>query len=58
MKKKIAAPPEPRDSQISFKIPTSTKLALESAAREDKRSISSMAMVILEAWLKAKGFLK
>jgi hypothetical protein len=58
MKKKTAAAPEPRDAQISFKIPASTKEALESAAREDKRSISTMAMVILEAWLKEKGFLK
>jgi hypothetical protein len=34
------------------------KRALESAARADKRSISSMAMVILEAWLKANRYLK
>jgi hypothetical protein len=34
------------------------KRALESAARADKRSISSMAMVILEAGLKENGFLK
>jgi hypothetical protein len=58
MKKKTAAAPKPRDAQVSFKISASTKLALESAAREDKRSISSMAMVILEGWLKEKGFMK
>jgi hypothetical protein len=49
---------EARDAQISFKIPNSTKRALDAAARQDKRSISSMAMVILEAWLKERGFLK
>jgi uncharacterized protein (DUF1778 family) len=58
MKKKTVAPPEARDAQISFKIPNSTKRALDAAARQDKRSISSMAMVILEAWLKERGFLK
>jgi hypothetical protein len=58
MKKKTLVPPEPRDAQVSFKIPTSTKLALEAAAREDKRSLSSMAMVILETWLREKRFLK
>jgi hypothetical protein len=58
MKKKTVKLPEPRDAQISFKIPSSTKLALESAARQDKRSLSAMAMVILEAWLKERGFLK
>jgi hypothetical protein len=58
VKKKAVHPPEPRDAQISFKIPASMKRALESAARADKRSVSSMALVILEAWLKEKGFLK
>jgi hypothetical protein len=58
MKKKAVKPPEVRDTQISFKIPASTKAALESAARKDKRSVSSMTMVILEAWLKERSFLK
>jgi hypothetical protein len=58
VKRKVAPPPEARDAQISFKIPASMKRALESATRADKRSISSMAMVILEAGLKEKGFLK
>jgi hypothetical protein len=58
MKKKTVVSPEPRDAQVSFKIPASTKLALETAARGDKRSLSSMAMVILETWLKEKGFMK
>jgi hypothetical protein len=58
MAKKAIAPPEARDAQISFKIPSATKRALEQAARADRRSTSAMAMVILEAWLKERGYLK
>jgi hypothetical protein len=34
------------------------KEALERAAKEDRRTATSLTMKILEDWLKAKGFLK
>jgi hypothetical protein len=34
------------------------KDALERAAKEDRRTATSLTMKILEAWLKEKGFLK
>jgi hypothetical protein len=55
MKKKGLAQPPRRDAQISFKIPTATKDALTEAARKDKRSVSALAMVILEEWLEQHG---
>jgi uncharacterized protein (DUF1778 family) len=58
MNKKTQPVAEARDAQVSFKVPTSTKRALERAAASDRRSVSTMAMVILETWLKEKGFLK
>jgi hypothetical protein len=49
MAKKEIALPEMRDAH---------KRALEQAALADRRSASAMAMIILEQWLKEKGFLK
>ena len=42
---------------ISFRLPAETKAALEKAAREDARSVSSMLEKLVSDFLKEKGYL-
>jgi predicted HicB family RNase H-like nuclease len=57
--KKIAVPKkEPRAMPMSFRITHSLKTALESAAAAERRSVSQLIELELEAAMKAKGFLK
>jgi len=45
-------------SPVSFRLPAAKKAALEKAAVDDTRSVSSMIEKILTDWLKANGYLK
>ena len=61
--KKTAAE-RPGDVSKGATVPTTMrfdpviKAALERAAKEDRRSASSLTMKILEDWLRENGFLK
>lgn len=43
---------------LSFRFPPDKKAALEKAAADDSRSLSSMIEKILTDWLKKGGYLK
>lgn len=45
-------------SPVSFRLPAVKKAALEKAAADDTRSVSSMIEKVLTDWLKANGYLK
>jgi hypothetical protein len=58
-------PPKPKPrkrvlkgSPLGFRVPDEVKQALEQAALDDDRSVSSVATKILTDGLKAKGYLK
>lgn len=42
---------------ISFRLEFETKQALEKAAKEDSRSVSSLLDKLVSDWLKEKGYL-
>jgi len=42
---------------ISFRLPEETKLALEKAAKDDSRSVSSLLEKLVSEWLKEQGYL-
>lgn len=46
-----------KGAPIGFRIDPEIKAALESAASDDDRSLSSLVTIILRDWLKAKGYL-
>jgi hypothetical protein len=46
-----------KSSPLSFRIYNDTKEALEKAAKDDERSISSMVEKILREYLREKGYL-
>jgi hypothetical protein len=46
-----------REAPISFRIEQSLKNALEEAAKDDMRSVSSMVEKILTMYLRDKGYL-
>lgn len=46
-----------KSAALGFRIPDEMKAALEKAAQEDERSVSSLATIILRDWLQAKGYL-
>ncbi len=46
-----------RSAPISFRIEPELKEALERAAKEDMRSVSSMVEKVLTTWLREKGYL-
>lgn len=48
----------PRGLPISFRLPEEAKLALEEAAREHSRSLSSLMSKVLTDWLKENGHMK
>lgn len=43
---------------VSFRLPPAKKAALEKAASDDTRSVSSMIEKVLTDYLKASGYLK
>ena len=43
---------------LGVRVQPETKAALEKAAKDDMRSISSLIEKILVEWLRAKGYLK
>lgn len=47
-----------KTTPLGVRVQSETKAALEAAAREDMRSVSSLIEKILVDWLKAKGHLK
>lgn len=47
-----------REAPISFRIEQALKNALEQAAKDDMRSVSSMVEKILTTYLRDKGYLK
>ena len=48
---------ERRSSPLGLRITPSLKSALETAAKDDRRSVASMAEMILENWLREQGYL-
>ncbi|MEH3108975.1 MAG: ribbon-helix-helix protein, CopG family [Agrobacterium cavarae] len=42
---------------VSFRLPTDIKEALEKAAKDDVRSVSSLMEKIVTNWLKDQGYL-
>ncbi len=47
----------PRTAALSFRIDAEMKDALERAATEDSRSVSSLIIKILTDWLRERGYL-
>lgn len=47
-----------RDVALSFRVEPDMKKALEKAANDDDRSVSSLVMRILKAWLIENNYLK
>ena len=45
-------------SALSFRIGDEIKVALEKAAGDDDRSVSSLVERILKEWLREKGYLE
>lgn len=46
-----------RDATMTFRLPAATRAALERAAEAERRSLSSLAVLILEDWLRDEGHL-
>lgn len=46
-----------RTNPLGFRVEPEMKAALEKAAAEDSRSLTSMIIKILSDWLKDKGYL-
>ena len=42
----------------TMRLNPALKVALEKAATADKRTVTSLTEIILEAWLKERGFMK
>ena len=43
---------------ISFRLPPEIKIALEKAAKDDTRSVSSLMEKLVTDWLRDKGYLQ
>ena len=46
-----------KTNPLGFRIERDLKDALVKAAKDDRRSVSSMVQIILERWLTEKGYL-
>lgn len=46
-----------KDTALSFRVPAEMKTALERAAKDDDRSVSSLVERVLKAWLVERGYL-
>jgi hypothetical protein len=49
---------EIRNAPLGLRITPSLKAALETAAENDRRSVASMAEIILTEWLQRRGYLE
>jgi hypothetical protein len=49
---------ELRNAPLGLRITPTLKAALERAAEDDRRSVASMAEIILVEWLEAREYLK
>jgi hypothetical protein len=47
----------PKTPSLGVRVQPETKAALEKAAKDDLRSVSSLIEKILIEWLRAKGYL-
>lgn len=47
-----------RTQPLGFRVDPDLKDALERAAREDDRSVSSLVLKVLREWLRERGYLK
>ena len=47
----------PKTPSLGVRVQSETKAALEKAAKEDMRSVSSLIEKVLVEWLRAKGYL-
>jgi hypothetical protein len=52
----MAKPREPKSVQFNLRLRPSMKGALEKAAADDNRSVTSLIEIALTEWLKAKGY--
>ncbi len=46
-----------KTAALGFRIPDDMKDALERAAKDDDRSVSSLVTIILRDWLRGGGYL-
>jgi hypothetical protein len=46
-----------KDSIISVRLPSAVKEALQEAADDERRSLASLATIVLTDWAVAKGLL-
>jgi hypothetical protein len=46
-----------KTAPLGFRVEPDTKAALEKAAQDDDRSVSSLVERILKAWLRDRGYL-
>jgi hypothetical protein len=49
---------ETRSVALSLRVRPTVKRALDEAAKGDRRTTSSLCEIVLEHWLKEKGWLK
>jgi len=54
----MTAKNELRSTPLGLRVTPSLKTALEKAAKDDRRSMASMAELILMDWLENKGYLE
>jgi hypothetical protein len=47
-----------KDTALGFRVSADVKAALEKAAADDDRSVSSLVERILKAWLQERGYLQ
>lgn len=47
-----------KSAALGFRIPEEMKAALEQAAKDDDRSVSSLVTIILRDWLRSKDYLQ
>jgi hypothetical protein len=61
MAKKISKPSiedEARSANVAVRLKPSVKNALDSVAKGERRTVSALLEIVIENWLKEKGFLK
>jgi hypothetical protein len=54
----MTAKSELRSTPLGLRVTPSLKSAIEKAAKDDRRSMASMAELILTDWLENKGYLE
>lgn len=57
-KTKKAKPPRTQVAPTSMRLDPRIRAALEAAARKERRTLTSLAEVIFEDWLRERGYLK